>query len=377
MNLRLILSLTILSQTTLAGKRNDSRPIQVLNESGRRVEIFWVDVNTREEVLMSTPYVMPGADFALNSFVGHEFMIKELPDGSGQCQESECKVRNFVISDNDEQLVKVDEEVNVAFVDNKLQAQEEAGVLIKECRVRAEKMIEAAGGDKTKTLQGMDELVKCVEGGVSQRLVKINEEIAYQSHIRMHIASSLENYTCADDSLNSTEDLTTEKWVQKGVPNSVSRTVHIKHDRPASRIHVIDNFINPDECKAMEDAAAKSLHRATVADGKGGSRLSENRKAMQAGIKVPWKEEKNGNPIARLSRRVYDYVNHVLDLSIEEHGQEDLMSIQYFGRGKDDKEPDRYTPHCDGECTGLPHKTGTRMATMVIYCDVADKGGRK
>ncbi len=32
-------------------------------------------------------------------------------------------------------------------------------------------------------------------------------------------------------------------------------------------------------------------------------------------------------------------------------------------------------PHCDGECTGLKHKYGTRMATIVMYCDVADHGG--
>ena len=142
----------------------------------------------------------------------------------------------------------------------------------------------------------------------------------------------------------------------------------------------------------------------------GGSRLSENRKAMQAGIKVPWDQEEAGNAIARLSRRVYDYANSVLGLDIEEHGQEDLMSIQYKGRGFNDSEPDvsecrdimsvskscesdcqrfmltctpfhsaaftqRYTPHCDGDCTGLPHKSGSRMATVVMYCTVADRGG--
>jgi hypothetical protein len=151
--------------------------------------------------------------------------------------------------------------------------------------------------------------------------------------------------------------------------------VHAKQERAASRIHLIDNFIDEEECQAMAEAAQTTLHHATVADGKGGSRLSENRKAMQAGIKVPWKEEADGHPIARLSRRVYDYTNHVLGLDIEEFGQEDLMSIQYFGRGSNDTEPDRYTPHCDGECTGQPHKSGTRMATVVMYCDVADRGG--
>lgn len=51
------------------------------------------------------------------------------------------------------------------------------------------------------------------------------------------------------------------------------------------------------------------------------------------------------------------------------------MSIQYFGRGRNDTEPDRYTPHCDGDCTGDTFKSGTRMATMVMYCTIADDGG--
>ena len=52
------------------------------------------------------------------------------------------------------------------------------------------------------------------------------------------------------------------------------------------------------------------------------------------------------------------------------------MSIQYKGRGEEDEAPDRYMPHCDGDCeTGLPHRNGTRVATMVMYCDIPTKGG--
>ncbi len=51
------------------------------------------------------------------------------------------------------------------------------------------------------------------------------------------------------------------------------------------------------------------------------------------------------------------------------------MSIQYFGRGPDDEAPDRYMPHCDGDCTGLDFKPGNRMATIVMYCKVPKKGG--
>ena len=117
------------------------------------------------------------------------------------------------------------------------------------------------------------------------------------------------------------------------------------------------------------------LHRASTADGKGGTQISENRKAMQAGIFPAWSQEAEGDLVAQLSRRVYDYVNYALGLSLEEHGQEPLMSIQYFGRGYNDTSPDRYTPHCDGPCDGEPFLEGSRMATMVIYCDIPVKGG--
>ena len=99
----------------------------------------------------------------------------------------------------------------------------------------------------------------------------------------------------------------------------------------------------------MEDEASSKLHKASTADGKGGTTISVNRKAMQASIHPAWAKEQEGDLIATLSRRVYDYTNEALGLGIEEKGQEPLMSIQYFGQGYNDTTPDRYTPHCDGK----------------------------
>lgn len=265
------------------------------------------------------------------------------------------------------------DDFEVIFEDDQIRAKQEAQGLVSECQEKARIMLENANGDSTLTMSAMDELVGCVETGVSRRLSKANEEIAFQANIRTEMAKQMENYTCTDLSLDSTAALREETW--RGAQDRVRRKVNVMLDRPASKIHVIENFIDPEECEAMEAAAKPKLHHATVADGKGGSHLSENRKAMQAGIKVPWKKEASGDLIARVSRKVYDYTESVLGMGIDEFGQEDLMSIQYFGRGINDTEPDRYTPHCDGECTGLPHKSGTRMATMVLYCVVPESGG--
>ena len=75
---------------------------------------------------------------------------------------------------------------------------------------------------------------------------------------------------------------------------------HVKFERPAARIHVVENFASAEECTAMEEAAKSKLNRASTADGKGGSQLSSARKAMQASIRPKFQLEEEGDLIARL-----------------------------------------------------------------------------
>lgn len=220
--------------------------------------------------------------------------------------------------------------------------------------------------------QMINYMAKCVEESVTDMIIKANEEIQFQAKLRHNLAENFENYTCADNNLPGSSPVRSEYWNHL---RSFPRQVDVLLDRPASKVHVIKKFISPDECAAMEETSAERLHKATVADGKGGSKFSESRKARQAAIRIPWKEEESGNLLTKISRRVYDYTDHVLKLGIDEHGQEDLMSIQYEGRGIEDKEPDRYMPHCDGTCKGYPHRDGQRMATVVMYCTVPKIGG--
>ena len=92
-----------------------------------------------------------------------------------------------------------------------------------------------------------------------------------------------ETYTCSDFDLPSITGSEKQYWHCNGF----SHEVEILHDRPASQVHLIGNFITLEQCKAVEDAAKPIFHTATIADGKGGSEVSPNRKAMQAGIKIP------------------------------------------------------------------------------------------
>jgi hypothetical protein len=348
----------------------EPRSINIHNDSGNKVEIYWIHPQTSEAVLQSNPFIYHGATFSLNSFVTHSFEAREIPGRSGKCKSKDntCGVGYFSVNDNDDQVIFIDDGFNIKHQDNVSIARESAADIITECK---EEALGKLGEDGVSAKDAVESITNCIESGVALELETANEEIAFQSQIRKKIAEHYENYTCADFDLPTTESASSETWYHK----DRNLQVEILLDRPASKVHYVKNFITPEECEAMENEAARSLHRATVADGKGGSELSPSRKAMQAGIKIPWKEEKDGNPLTTISRRVYDYTNHVLDMDIKENGQEDLMSIQYAGRGSDDAEPDRYTPHCDGDCDGMDFKHGNRMATMVMYCKLPEKGG--
>jgi len=362
-----LLSLLLLLLPLHVGASPGSRSIQIMNESTRRVEVYWINPDTKEMLLQSTPDILHGASFALNSFISHNFQVREVPaKKTGVCSGHDdiCHVDYFTVNSDQEQVIIVNEGVEVEHTDSKTIASKSATVLLDDCKSTAKKAL-AAESSKASTI--LEDLAKCVQKGVADEIERANEEISFQAEIRKKMAESIENYTCADESLNSTESLRSAYWN--------GRKVGIMIDRPASKIHTVEDFLTEDECRAVEARAAPILHDATVADGSGGSKLSDSRKAKQAGIKVYWDKEADGDLVASLSRRVYDYVNHVLPFDIKENGQEDLMSIQYFGRGLDDKKPDRYMPHCDGDCNGINFKPGNRMATIVMYCEVPAIGG--
>lgn len=368
------------------------RKIGIVNVSGSNIEVFWMHPETKKPSLISSaPYLRHNDGFTLGSFVGHSFTVKEVPDKSGRCinggdQSSKeiCGKAFFTVnksSREEMQAFHIGKHLEVVIKDTVTvddatpNPHGTPSGELSDCQAIALESISNSTHphhhhDPAEVIRLM---TRCVEDTVAEHMIKANEEIKYQAELRSKLAEKLENYTCSDYDLPSTAPLRTEYWHHHD--SKYTRKVDVLIDRPASRVHVIQNFISPDECAAMEESGRHLLHKATVANGKGGSELSPNRKAMQAGIHIPWEREKEGNLLTKISRRVYDYTENVLSMGIDEHGQEDLMSIQYKGRGIKDKEPDRYMPHCDGECKGMPFRQGQRMATIVIYCVVPKIGG--
>ena len=75
-------------------------------------------------------------------------------------------------------------------------------------------------------------------------------------------------------------------------------------------------------------------------------------------------------PTTRLARRKFAFARQVAGYPVDEGvGQEPVNAVYY----KDDG--DQYRPHCDGECHGGRYELGSRVATGLVYCTVAERGG--
>jgi 2OG-Fe(II) oxygenase superfamily len=374
---------------TMANGKLLLRHFQVVNQSGKKVTVEWINPESGQSVPLGAP--TNGESITFNSFVNHTFVIKEEDDnddgnGGGDAVNSTHHEAYYKISENGQkQVVVVKKGLQVERLDSStpttttprsLQARD----IVESCRATVEAQLRQAqsgGSDQGDIDKIMNDLTECLEDKTTDVLIVQNKDLANEASLRKEMSDKAENYTCADDTRETSEPIEIRTWTHHK-DDDVVRQVHVLHNRPGgSQIHLIHNFISPQECEAIRLRADPILHRGTVADGKGGSRMSDHRKAWQAGLKARWDEEHDGggDAVAVVSRRLFDYANSVTRYNMTIDGQEDLMSIQYFGEGRENPTPDRYTPHCDGACDGLPHKMGGRVATMVMYCDVPESGG--
>jgi len=359
----LLLFLTTMIAVVYAGSTSE-RSIQIMNQSGRRVDIHWINPDTGEMVLQSTPDLLNGASQDLNSYATHYFQVKELPaKKTGVCagENDICKVDHFTVNENQNQVVFINEGIEVKHTDSKTIASEAAVKLLDECKSTAKQQLSKKTSSNSDAAAAMlDELVVCVQNGITKEIERANEEVDFQTEIRLKMADSWENYTCAEKlGVNATQPKKTSFW--KGKKEAVLL------DRPSSKIRTIQNFLNADECHAVERAS-----EGRWVGSKDGSSITQ-----EAVIKVNWERENRGDLIAQLSQRVYDYVHHILPtLDIHENGQEDLRSTHYSGgMGKEERAPVRFLTHCDEDCARLELKSGNLIATIIMYCEVPTLGG--
>ena len=223
------------------------------------------------------------------------------------------------------------------------------------------KVNNAAGA--CKHFKDEDEFLTCFGGGMENDVEKLIASKSKLVRIREAMSQRLRNYTCIDHDMNTSKPLRTE--IEN--INGKSYEVNVYFESYRARIWTIPNFVTDEECDHLESFAKPKLKRATVADSTGKSIVSENRKASQAGYH-DFNLSNPEEPLLPLQSRVLSHINSMTGYGLRPEGQENFVVIQYNAT-------DQYTPHCDGQCDGLKYNLGGRVATSVLYCKVADKGG--
>jgi hypothetical protein len=204
-----------------------------------------------------------------------------------------------------------------------------------------------------------DEFAECVTGGLFDDHIKLADSKSRVVKFRDLISNRLRNYTCADEKMETSPSEKSYEWTH----DSKKHTVEVLLDSDAAKIWYVNNFITDDECNHLMDYGRPLLRRATVASEDGSSVVSENRKAQQAGYSL-----KKDDKLLPLYQRVLALTNKHAGYKLSREGQEEFTIIQY-------NIDDQYTPHCDGQCEGQMYNKGGRVATAVLYCKVAERGG--
>jgi len=390
-----------------------ARDITMYNESGSRIEINWVNPDDGTRVLQTSPYLYAGATHNLNSYASHRFEVKELPSSTthkcrngaeGPSNPDLCGVAFFTVNDRHDQIFYIREGMHIQHDDHRSLAVSRTARLLEECETGT--LDRAGGGGAAEGMVG--DMARCIEEKLGVELDRQEEESDFQSGVRLDMAGLLATYACGDVGMKGTEPERVERFSLNGRGGRGKHMmVNVVHDRPGSRVHVLQNFVTEAECRAMEQGlpnfgggmrsssrSSSSSATASPSEPSGTTDtarilqedIGDTARILQEDIGIPWEKENDGNPVTDVSRRILDYTNHVLGLNIEEHGQEGLTSIQYAGNpppntpsgGTDGLTTARYepvnaTPHCGEECLGKPHRVGQRIAGIVMYCGVPNK----
>eukprot|EP00927_Polykrikos_kofoidii_P077601 TRINITY_DN74539_c0_g1_i1.p1 TRINITY_DN74539_c0_g1~~TRINITY_DN74539_c0_g1_i1.p1 ORF type:complete len:436 (+),score=60.03 TRINITY_DN74539_c0_g1_i1:49-1356(+) len=131
-------------------------------------------------------------------------------------------------------------------------------------------------------------------------------------------------------------------------------------------VAAIRGFASEEECTDLVSRTGlEGLSEAHVG-GAGKTSPTMSRETLTANLFVDWNIE---DTLSRLSVRTFDVASELLDVQVPYEGQEPLNFLYYL-RGYE------YRPHTDGGSLPRQHMhTGKRVATTLVYCEVAEAGG--
>lgn len=254
------------------------------------------------------------------------------------------------------------------------ECEKNAGYMKTACAKSCER--EAAAGippvpvdELLKAVEEVNRYEECVSTAMKPEVARLLAAVSAERNAKSSASDGLRNMTC-EAMPTTSQPIASVDWADD---NNHSVGVDTLFDHNGASIRHLRGFTTEQECKLLMDNAAPRLRPATVAEEGNNQARSKHRRAQAANVDADWRNP--DDPITRISRRVYNITNTFTGYGLSHESQEPFSVIQYDAPEKHDGEPQEYRPHCDGSCDGSPHLHGGRVATVLIYCQVADEGG--
>merc|ERR1712008_180905 len=127
----------------------------------------------------------------------------------------------------------------------------------------------------------------------------------------------------------------------------------------------IPALASPEECKVLSSQAGEDLTRATVG-GVGQTSTSRARRTLTRNL-FPDLGDDNST-LTRVATRFFEVARQATGYDLYPEGQEPVNWLFY-------KPGYEYRPHCDGMCGSSSVPKGKRVASSLLYCNVASDGG--
>ena len=321
-----------------------------MNHAGFPIELFWLDMRDGHEVKRVKQTMKPirnESESQVSSYEGHQFLIKFYHN----LTEKDAHI--MISKSGREETVTVSYDATA----------DEFSV------VSYSKFDEVMAGIKNATENcargDLKKLTECVTAAVITDIEKMADSKTELVKNRDLMSNRLRNYTCADEKMETTLPVYSYSWSPEDGGEEIQ--VDVLYENEHAKIWLAHDFVTEEECNILVEHGRPELKRATVAAEDGTSIVSIHRKAQQANYDVHHDDMEN-DPLYALYYRVFAMTNSHAGFELQLDGQEDFTIIQY-------NPTDEYTPHCDGTCDGTKHISHGRVASAVLYCKVADKGG--
>lgn len=289
-------------------------------------------------VKQTTKPIRNNTDTVINSYNTHQFQVRFVNEKFG-------KSVDFTKGPKEETVtVKFDRETKSLTVKQSTKYDE-----VKET-------IHSATSKSCLHLKG-EGFAACVADSVITEISRVSDSRDNFKKYHGILSDRLRNYSCADETLETSPSINSYR-IQLG---DQPYDINVLLDETSAKIWYVDNLVTKEECDILERVGRPTLRRATVAAEDGTSVVSEHRKAQQTSY--AFAPDRDSDPLWPLYNKIFAITNSHAGFELTPDGQEEFTIIQY-------NVDDQYTPHCDGDCDGLPHTSKGRVATAVLYCKV-------